>query len=61
MSYQILGNVTERELKEPSNALFSGTTVALLVPELSASLSKILKKLKFLHLMTSGDVIFALI
>ena len=55
---QIWGHNNERALKELSNALFR-STVALLVPELCANLSKIgllimLKIGQIRHLMTSG-------
>ena len=57
--YQIFGQVNERTLKELSNALLRNT-VALLVAELCASLSKNVEIGHIWPLETSGDLTFDL-
>ena len=56
---QIWDHISERRLKELSNAL-SRSTVALLVPELCASLSKNVEIGQIWPLVTSGDLTFDL-
>ena len=56
---QIWGHASERALKELSNALSRGA-VALLVPELCASLSNNVEIGQIWLLMTSGNLIFDL-
>ena len=58
-SISIWGHISERTLKELSNALLR-STVALLVPELRASLSKNVEIDQILPLVTSGDLAFDL-
>ena len=56
---QIWGHVSERALKELSNALLR-STVALLIPELCASLLKNVEIGQIWPLVTSGDLTFDL-
>ena len=56
---QIWEHISERTLKELSNALLR-STVALLVPELCASLSKNVETGQIWPLVTSGDLTFDL-